>query len=260
MERPGLRRAASTFSTSRNNSQQGAAPVAPHPAAAAAAPPAGQRLQREPQEPQSQALDSQACRLIAVLLRELDAARGQGAAEPVSQERLPAARPGNGKSAKQAAAAAAAGAPAPSSRRSSIPAFRPAGLAPPHRPRSQRPGRAEPAAAAAGQPPAEPHAQMQALQRDNAEMRGQLEALYAHCRRLERRLDSAQGLLGQQVPSPPPSSTVVAAVCSASPRRQPRSPTMQAAVVVASPRAGAAGADLAAAVFEVRSWGACTAE
>ena len=251
--------------------------------------------------------DAQAQRVVTVLLRELDAARKQGAAaqaelaalkdqvvtaalgheprlgtaratgSPASQVgRKPAAASADGGSNTRRVAAGAAP--------TRIAAFRPPVPAPTPRqqqhskhsvarpeasPNSTRAAPRAPASAAevaAGGGP-EQHgrqpSKVEALQRGNAEMRAHLEALYAHCRHLQRQLDArsggAQSSASDSSQAPPLAAEVrprAAAVAAAegSPRRRPLSPSCTT-VVVTSPRAGG---DLAVAVFEVgAAWLGC---
>lgn len=196
-----------------------------------------------PPQPQRQGLDPQSQRVVALLLRELDAARMQASAAEAEAARVKSeAQPARRRSDKggHTLAAAAGAAPAPSGL---IAAFRPAGAAPPP---VQRPNCS---AAGAAPPPARSSThdnQVQALQQDNVEMRGQIEALYAHCRHLQHQLDAAIQPLPPHSPQQPKAAE---AAPLSSPPRCPRSPG-RTTVVVASPRANGSTADLAVAVFE----------
>lgn len=230
-------------------------------------------------------LDPHAQRIVATLLRELDAAQQQGAAAhaelaSVKSELLRQQREQDKRSRASGAAAgvssgrskAKAGtAPAAAPGKGSVPlsgqikAFRPAGQAAP-------PRRALQAARTGSQLGAAPHhaapaaADMAGLQRDNAEMRTHLQALLSHCQQLQHKLEASAAsavtsppsqrqpqpqrqLAGEQALRLAGAGAGTAAEQYGSPQRRPRSPG-HATVVVASPRAD--GSDLAVAVFEVR--------
>lgn len=149
-------------------------------------------------------LDQSSQRVVSLLLKELAAARKQEAAAAAElaqvKGELAAAvqqsdverfrnsgggsRSAAGSARQPAAAAAAAG--------GRIPAFRPAGQAPP-----PRQGKARLQLRTAELPVAAPisgkstQREAQALRQDNAELRSQLEAVYTHCRHLQHQLGAA---------------------------------------------------------------------
>lgn len=247
MDRASIRSEVLFTSSSRPGSR------APPPAAAAPVRQPGLRHpgQQHEVQPAAGGMDPQAQRVVALLLRELDAARAQGTAATEELARLRSAAAAAPPPQKQQPArrrsdkGGRVGGTAPAAPTSGlIEAFRPPGVAPPPPPRKQRPTVPAPAAC-------EEQA-LQALQRDNLEMRGHLEALYTHCRHLQHQLDAAAA---PPPPQPAPSRRAQApadAGSAGSPQRRPRSPPGRATVVVASPRADGVGADLAVALFEVR--------
>ncbi|PSC69234.1 hypothetical protein C2E20_7279 [Micractinium conductrix] len=230
-------------------------------------------------------------RLVSALLRELDASRQAGAATAAElaavegellsvlrrkqeRRRSSSAEDNSGVAPRKVAASYRPAAPVPAQH--GIPAFRPGGRAPPSKPRLS-PKRTPQQA----QPPLVP--ELAALQQDNQELRGHLEAVYAHCRQLQqeqRQLQQEQRQLQRHVKasgsgaaapaahaepphghmasprrhlaSPPThhyatSATCTAAAAAEKQRQRQRSPG-RTTLVVAPPRAG--GADLALAVFE----------
>ena len=249
------------------------------------------------EQPAGASSDSQGQqRLVSALLRELDASRQAGAATAAElaavegellsvlrrkqeRRRSSSAEDNSGVAPRKVAASYRPAAPVPAQH--GIPAFRPGGRAPPSKPRLS-PKRTPQQA----QPPLVP--ELAALQQDNQELRGHLEAVYAHCRQLQqeqRQLQQEQRQLQRHVKasgsgaaapaahaepphghmasprrhlaSPPThhyatSATCTAAAAAEKQRQRQRSPG-RTTLVVAPPRAG--GADLALAVFEVRGAG-----
>lgn len=164
--------------------------------------------QHEVQAPRAPHQDSE--RVVSLLLKELAAARKQEAATAAAlaqmQGQLSAAtQRGDGERRREfgsggsrgAAPAAAARPPAAAGGAAgsrTIPAFRPAGQAPPP---PVRHGKARAQAVRLDAQAAAPtgvqtsQSEAQALRQDNAELQLQLEALYAHCRNLQRQLGAA---------------------------------------------------------------------
>jgi hypothetical protein len=257
---------------------------APPPAAASA--PAAARAPMRLQHPSAQheaqgalhpaerALDPQAQHVVSMLLRELDAARQQGSAAQaelaaVKSELLVSLRQrskqqggsgGAAETVRRHTPVAAAAAP------TRIKAFRPPGQAPPPK-AAHKPGRLQGTPSAAARSSISPRPPQEqpvaaALRQENSEMRTHLEALYAHCRHLQRQLVAAASVQPRRAASPvggrqplPPHAGLAAAVEElSSPQRRPRSPG-HATVAVSSPRADCA--DLAVAVFQVSAGSSC---
>lgn len=164
--------------------------------------------QHEVQAPRAPQLDSE--RVVSLLLKELAAARKQEAAAAAELAQMKgelsaATQRGDGERRRDSGSgsgrgAAPVAAPRPSAAAGgvagsrTIPAFRPAGQAPPP---PVRQGKGRPQAVRLESQAAAPtgvqasQGEVQALRQDNAELRSQLEALYAHCRHLQRQLGAA---------------------------------------------------------------------
>ena len=239
-------------------------------------------------------LDAQSQRVVSLLLKELSAARKQEAAAAAELAQLKgdlaaASRRGD-RERRRDSSGGGRGIAAAGGR---IPAFRPASQAPP-----PRQGKARPLASLAEPPPAAPtnragsQGEAEALQQDNAELRSQVEALYAHCRHLQRQLGA-----GNAAAKPPASSSsagariavdgltgqaaVAAHVCApqrehqqqparaASPQRAQRAQhagerdggsTLLAAVVCSSPRRARSPARVNAAIVSSPATGGAVEE
>ena len=142
--------------------------------------------------------------MVSLLLKELAAARKQEAAAAAElaqvkgelaatvQQSDMEQRRSSGSGSRSAAMPVRQPAAAAAAAGGRIPAFRPAGQAPP-----PRQGKARPQLRTAELPVAAPtsgksaQGEAQVLRQDNAELRSQLEALCAHCRHLQRQLGAA---------------------------------------------------------------------
>lgn len=256
--------------------------------------------QHDVRQPPDGVLDGQQAvqqqRVVPILLRALDAAKRQGAAAETELAALKDdfiaslrhskqqggvyASSGSSRGLKEASTA-------PGAAPGRIKAFRPPGQAPPPKqalpappPKPHRASAASSGAARGGErssgggsrgaigpaflqghaPQAERQERLQVLQQDNAEMRAHLEALYAHCRHLQRQLDAPPARRAPDPASPqrprqraPTAGPDAAGDGRGSPGASGRAHSPgRATVVVASPRAGGGPASLAVAVFEVR--------